>query len=223
MNVAGEAAHVLASWCVAYAGLRGLLAVLAARVPTSADAHACHAEMERAIGWNACVFAIGDAVRGWWHGSSSVCGMWSCADGRTVERCAGMFVLAEAVVYRVHVAMHRRSAARHRIHHAHRRTHVSVAYAFAPEDGVLQGLGLPLAYACIAVPYGWYVCLELTTALWTLFIHLSPPPHAPWPLLGPAYHEVHHALNWYNFGFLTRFQDWLHGTLREPSIRVSCM
>lgn len=210
-----EGARVLGAWLAAYGGLRGVLRALIARAPPSADAAACHDEMARAIGWNACVFALGELIRTR-HATSGTCGTWTCADGRAVPRCIVMFAIAEAIVYRVHVTMHRRGVGRHRVHHAHRKTHASVAFAFAPEDGVLQGLGLPLAYAIVAVPYAWYLCLEVATAAWTLLIHRSPPPRAPWPLLGPAYHEVHHSLNWYNFGFLTRFQDWAHGTLRAP-------
>ena len=186
------------------------------RVVRRADVESAKRDQQfrRAIPLFAVVPALGAMAR---HAHDNRCSTWDCASGSIVWRVGAFFACAEYFVYFIHARLlHYHGLAAHHVHHAHRRVRVDVAYAFSPPDGFLQGVAVTAAYVCVPIPYAWFVAFEAFVGMWTIFIHLESTPRAPWPLLGPGYHAVHHEMNWYNFGFVTRFQDWLHGTLRAP-------
>lgn len=157
--------------------------------------------------------------------SVSECGGWALS----LVEWGAYLLLVEVLVFGLHYfVLHKSWVGRwlgdHAAHHAFRRKDEVCAYtsfAFAAQDGFLQGLPIALATCVVPVPLCFVYCTELLTAAWTIYIHCGKQLRLPWPFLGADYHEIHHSHNWFNFGFFTVLCDSLAGTLYMPRRETS--
>lgn len=87
--------------------------------------------------------------------------------------------------------------------------------AFHPVDGILQASPHVAALCLFPMHFFTHEVLMFLEAIWTANIH-DNVDEGVFPIMGAAYHTIHHTTYRHNYGHYTIFMDWLFGTLKEP-------
>ena len=108
----------------------------------------------------------------------------------------------------------------HRIHHVYNKEHTLSPFAglaFHPLDGLLQAV--PYVWSLFLVPchYFTHEVLLFLTGVWTANIHDCIHGRCE-PIMGAAYHTIHHTDYKSNYGHYTTLFDGLFGTLMRPEL-----
>jgi len=114
----------------------------------------------------------------------------------------------------------------HRTHHVYNKEDTLSPFAglaFHPLDGMLQAA--PYVWALFLTPchYFTHEVLLFCTGLWTANIHDCIDGDCE-PVMGAAYHAIHHTTYKHNYGHYTTLMDWMFGTLCVPdksNVRVA--
>jgi len=106
----------------------------------------------------------------------------------------------------------------HRIHHIYNKEHTLSPFAglaFHPIDGLLQAV--PYVWTLFLTPchYFTHEVLLFCTGVWTANIHDCIDGDCE-PIMGAAYHTIHHTTYRHNYGHYTTLFDSLFGTLEAP-------
>jgi hypothetical protein len=90
--------------------------------------------------------------------------------------------------------------------------------AFNPIDGMLQSA--PYIVGLLVAPvHSWvHIAALFFTGIWTNNVHDTLTGDTE-PVMGSAYHTLHHTLYWGNYGQFFVFFDWVHDTLEPPAHR----
>ena len=133
------------------------------------------------------------------------------------------FVLADAMGWFVHHALHRARRLwrwTHQLHHSAERIDVAGAMYLHPFDAALQLATLALAVVALGVPPAGAALAAYLSIAAQLFVHtnLRTPQWLGWFIQRPEAHAVHHArgIHAYNYGLLPLW-DRMFGTFRNPS------
>jgi lathosterol oxidase len=105
----------------------------------------------------------------------------------------------------------------HSTHHQYNKWETMTPWAsiaFNPFDGMLQAASYLLFLPVVPVHYFTHIFLLFFSGIWATNIHDSVPMNSE-PLMGAAYHAIHHTHYHYNFGQWFIFCDYLFGTLRS--------
>lgn len=135
---------------------------------------------------------------------------------------AAMFLAHDAYFYWTHRAMHHRRlfALFHRWHHLSRTPTVWTAYSFSVPEAIVQGAFVPLFVAIVPM-HGLalfiFVAVQIVrNVMGHAGYEVHPAAFAPGRWLGwnntTTYHDLHHELGRYNYGFYFRWWDKLMGT-----------
>ena len=106
----------------------------------------------------------------------------------------------------------------HRIHHVYNKDDTLSPFAglaFHPIDGLMQAA--PYVWSLFLTPchYFTHEVLLFLTGVWTANIHDSIDGQTE-PIMGAAYHTIHHVTYKHNYGHYTTLFDWMFGTLQVP-------
>jgi lathosterol oxidase len=127
-------------------------------------------------------------------------------------------LLVEWGIYWIHRYLHENRTlyrALHRVHHIYNNEGSLSPFAglaFHPIDGLLQAAPYGLLLPLLPVHFWTYEALLFFTAIWTTNIHDTLVCDTL-PIMGSAYHTVHHTTYRDNYGQLLVFFDWIHDTL----------
>ncbi|EFJ12106.1 hypothetical protein SELMODRAFT_182646 [Selaginella moellendorffii] len=88
--------------------------------------------------------------------------------------------------------------------------------AFHPIDGILQALPHVLALFVVPMHFFTHEFFLFLEGIWTTNIHDCIDGEV-WPIMGAAYHTIHHTTYKHNYGHYTVWMDWMCGTLNEPA------
>jgi len=130
-------------------------------------------------------------------------------------------LVVEFGVYWAHRTLHEVKPlykALHRVHHVYNKEHTLSPFAglaFHPIDGIIQAA--PYVVALFFVPMHMFTheVLLFKTAVWTTNIHDCIDGHTE-PIMGAAYHTVHHTLYNVNYGHYFTYMDQIFGTVKVP-------
>ncbi|KAJ0042791.1 hypothetical protein Pint_18750 [Pistacia integerrima] len=106
----------------------------------------------------------------------------------------------------------------HATHHIYNKQNTLSPFAglaFHPLDGILQAVPHVIALFIIPTHFTTHIGLLFLEAIWTANIHDCINGKL-WPVMGAAYHTIHHTTYRHNYGHYTIWMDWMHGTLRDP-------
>lgn len=106
----------------------------------------------------------------------------------------------------------------HATHHIYNKQNTLSPFAglaFHPLDGILQALPHVLALFLFRTHFLTHVLLLFIEAIWTANIHDCIDGKI-WPVMGAAYHTIHHTTYRHNYGHYTVWMDWMFGTLCDP-------
>ena len=106
----------------------------------------------------------------------------------------------------------------HRIHHVYNKDHTLSPFAglaFHPIDGLLQAV--PYVWTLFLTPMHYFTheVLLFLTGVWTANIHDCIHGECE-PIMGAAYHTIHHITYKHNYGHYTTLFDRMFGTLERP-------
>lgn len=87
--------------------------------------------------------------------------------------------------------------------------------AFHPLDGILQAVPHVIALFLFRTHFLTHILLLFLEAIWTANIHDCIDGKI-WPVMGAAYHTIHHTTYRHNYGHYTVWMDWMFGTLYDP-------
>mmetsp|Transcript_1553 Transcript_1553/g.1559 ORF Transcript_1553/g.1559 Transcript_1553/m.1559 type:complete len:300 (-) Transcript_1553:59-958(-) len=107
----------------------------------------------------------------------------------------------------------------HGLHHKYNKHETLTPWAsiaFNPIDGMLQASPYVVGLFFIPVHYYTHVFLLFFSGVWATCIHDSVPASTE-PIMGAAYHTIHHTHYHYNFGQWFIFCDYIFGSLRTPA------
>lgn len=130
-------------------------------------------------------------------------------------------VMVEFMMYWLHRGLHEIKPLYKHIHAVHhifnKKDSISPFSGFVlhPVEGML--IVMPHVIPMLIVPTHFQTqhTLMLLSTLWTLNTHDCINGNS-WPLMGAAYHTLHHTTYRNNYGYYTVFTDLIFGTLREP-------
>ncbi|XP_019173008.1 PREDICTED: putative Delta(7)-sterol-C5(6)-desaturase 2 [Ipomoea nil] len=88
--------------------------------------------------------------------------------------------------------------------------------AFNPLDGILQAVPHVIALFLVPTHLMTHIILLFVEGVWTANIHDCIDGKV-WPIMGAAYHTVHHTTYRHNYGHYTIWMDWMLGTLHKPT------
>jgi lathosterol oxidase len=145
----------------------------------------------------------------------------SVSPAQYLAQVACYLLCVEFGVYWMHRKLHEVKWAYswlHRIHHVYNKEHTLSPFAglaFHPLDGLLQAV--PYVWSLFLVPthYFTHEVLLFATGLWTANIHDCIHGRCE-PIMGAAYHAIHHTTYKHNYGHYTTLFDSLFGTLERP-------
>ncbi|XP_044506554.1 delta(7)-sterol-C5(6)-desaturase 1-like [Mangifera indica] len=106
----------------------------------------------------------------------------------------------------------------HATHHIYNKQNTLSPFAglaFHPLDGILQALPHVIALFIIPTHFTTHLGLLFLEAIWTANIHDCINGKL-WPVMGAAYHTIHHTTYRHNYGHYTIWMDWMLGTLCDP-------
>ncbi|XP_031274120.1 delta(7)-sterol-C5(6)-desaturase-like [Pistacia vera] len=106
----------------------------------------------------------------------------------------------------------------HATHHIYNKQNTLSPFAglaFHPLDGILQAVPHVIALFIIPTHFTTHIGLLFLEAIWTANIHDCINGKL-WPVMGAAYHTIHHTTYRHNYGHYTIWMDWMLGTLRDP-------
>lgn len=107
----------------------------------------------------------------------------------------------------------------HATHHIYNKENTLSPFAglaFHPVDGILQALPHVIALFIIPMHFRTHIILLFMEGIWTANIHDCINGKI-WPVMGAAYHTIHHTTYRHNYGHYTVWMDWMFGTLRTPA------
>nr|XP_043607831.1 delta(7)-sterol-C5(6)-desaturase-like [Erigeron canadensis] len=107
----------------------------------------------------------------------------------------------------------------HATHHIYNKQNTLSPFAglaFHPLDGILQALPHVIALFLVPMHFTSHIALLFIEAIWTANIHDCVDGKV-WPVMGAAYHTIHHTTYRHNYGHYTVWMDWAFGTLRDPA------
>ncbi|KAL9269178.1 Delta(7)-sterol-C5(6)-desaturase-like protein [Drosera capensis] len=107
----------------------------------------------------------------------------------------------------------------HATHHIYNKQNTLSPFAglaFHPVDGILQAVPHIIALFLVPAHLTTHIALLFIEAIWTANIH-DCIDGKMWPVMGAAYHTIHHTTYRHNYGHYTVWMDWMFGTLRDPS------
>lgn len=153
-------------------------------------------------------------------GASSAAAGW-------VTACAWFAVYLAFVewgIYWVHRYLHDNKTLYkllHKKHHIYNNPGTMTPFAglaFNPIDGMLQSA--PYIVGLLVAPvHSWvHIAALFFTGIWTNNVHDTLTGDTE-PVMGSAYHTLHHTLYWGNYGQFFVFFDWVHDTLEPPAHR----
>lgn len=87
--------------------------------------------------------------------------------------------------------------------------------AFNPLDGILQAVPHVVALFLVPMHLRTHIALLFLECIWTTNIHDCIDGKV-WPVMGAAYHSIHHTTYRHNYGHYTIWMDWMFGTLQKP-------
>jgi len=105
----------------------------------------------------------------------------------------------------------------HGLHHKYNKAETMTPWAsiaFNPLDGLLQASPYVFFLTLVPVHYFTHIFLLFFSGVWATLIHDSVPAETE-PIMGAAYHTIHHTHYHYNFGQWFIFCDYIFGTLRS--------
>nr|XP_043639096.1 delta(7)-sterol-C5(6)-desaturase-like [Erigeron canadensis] len=88
--------------------------------------------------------------------------------------------------------------------------------ALHPLDGILQGLPHVISLFLVPMHFTSHIALLFIEAIWAANVHDCVDGKV-WPVMGAAYHTIHHTTYHHNYGHYTVWMDWAFGTLRHPA------
>lgn len=131
------------------------------------------------------------------------------------------FVAVEWGIYWVHRLLHDWKPGYkwlHATHHKYNKENTLSPFAglaFHPIDGMLQASPYVVGLFMVPVHYWAHLGMLFFTAVWTTNIHDTLDGRTE-PIMGAAYHTIHHTTYRHNYGQIFTFWDWYYGTLRVP-------
>jgi lathosterol oxidase len=135
---------------------------------------------------------------------------------------AAYIVFVEWGIFWIHRLLHWNLAYKllHKPHHIYNNNLTPFAgLAFHPVDGMLQATPYLLGIFFLPVHFWTHEALLFFTAVWTANIHDALVGDTE-PIMGSAYHTIHHTDYRDNYGQFFVLFDWLHDTLTPPKHRV---
>lgn len=90
--------------------------------------------------------------------------------------------------------------------------------AFNPLDGLLQASPYIFGLFLMPVHFWTHEIMLFFTAVWTTNIHDALQGDTE-PIMGSAYHTLHHTKYVDNYGQILVLWDWVHETLQPPEHR----
>lgn len=161
---------------------------------------------------------------------------WTKAYPRVGEVGLGSYALyfvvymagVEFGVYWMHRSLHEFQWAYrllHNDHHKYNKAHTLSPFAglaFHPIDGILQALPYTLMLFVVPFHYLTHLLLLFLTGVWTNNIHDCLDGKVE-PIMGAAYHTIHHTTYKDNYGHYFIYMDWLFGTLVTPEDYTASM
>ena len=109
----------------------------------------------------------------------------------------------------------------HRVHHIYNSRHSLSPFAglaFHPVDGLCQASPYVIGMFLMPVHFWTHEALLFFTAIWTTAIHDTLQGDSE-PIMGAAYHTIHHTTYKDNYGQILVLFDYLHDTLLPPPSR----
>lgn len=106
----------------------------------------------------------------------------------------------------------------HAVHHKYNKENSLSPFAglaFHPVDGILQAVPYTITLFIVPTHFFTHLILLFATGVWTTNIHDCVDGRVE-PVLGAAYHTIHHTTYKDNYGHYFIFMDWLFGTLTTP-------
>lgn len=106
----------------------------------------------------------------------------------------------------------------HATHHIYNKQNTLSPFAglaFHPLDGILQAVPHVIALFLVPIHFRTHIALLFMEAVWTANIHDCIDGKI-WPVMGAAFHTIHHTTYRHNYGHYTIWMDWMFGTLRDP-------
>lgn len=137
--------------------------------------------------------------------------------------CAAYLLYVEWGIYWCHRSLHEPHLYKllHRPHHIYsNRNQLSpfAGLAFHPIDGLIQASPYTFGMFILPVHFWTHLAMLFFTALWTTNIHDTLTGDTE-PVMGSAYHTIHHTAYVNNYGQIFVLFDWLHDTLQPPKHR----
>eukprot|EP00238_Polyblepharides_amylifera_P004746 CAMPEP_0196586820 /NCGR_PEP_ID=MMETSP1081-20130531/55700_1 /TAXON_ID=36882 /ORGANISM="Pyramimonas amylifera, Strain CCMP720" /LENGTH=325 /DNA_ID=CAMNT_0041908825 /DNA_START=106 /DNA_END=1083 /DNA_ORIENTATION=+ len=155
---------------------------------------------------------------------------WTLVYGRVASQGWGVYGVyfllymasVEFGVYWMHRKLHELKLGYkflHATHHIYNKENTlspMAGLAFNPVDGILQAS--PYVWTLFLVPMHFFTheILLFATAVWTTNIHDCIYGGGE-PIMGAAYHLIHHTHYKVNYGHYSIVCDWLFGTLKPPT------
>nr|GLL19268.1 delta(7)-sterol-C5(6)-desaturase-like [Ipomoea trifida] len=107
----------------------------------------------------------------------------------------------------------------HATHHIYNKQNTLSPFAglaFNPLDGILQAVPHVVALFLVPTHLTTHIILLFVEGVWTANIHDCIDGKV-WPIMGAAYHTIHHTTYRHNYGHYTIWMDWMLGTLHRPT------
>jgi len=107
----------------------------------------------------------------------------------------------------------------HRVHHIYNNRHSLSPFAglaFHPVDGLAQASPYLIGMLIMPVHMWTHEALLFFTSIWTTNIHDTLTGDTE-PVMGSAYHTIHHTTYKNNYGQIFTLFDYLHDTLAPPA------
>ncbi|KAJ7542064.1 hypothetical protein O6H91_10G087700 [Diphasiastrum complanatum] len=136
--------------------------------------------------------------------------------------CILYLVIVEVGIYWMHRGLHdikplyKILHATHHIYNKQDTLSPFAGLAFHPLDGILQAAPHVVALFLVPMHFFSHELFLFLEGIWTTNIHDCLDGKV-WPIMGAAYHTIHHTTYRHNYGHYTIFMDWICGTLRPPS------
>lgn len=128
--------------------------------------------------------------------------------------------IVEFCIYWIHRGLHDVSWLRwlHTDHHIYNKENTLSPFAglaFHPLDGIAQASPYVLCLFFLPIHFWTFEVMLFATGVWTTNIHDTVVGRTE-PLMGAAYHTIHHTTYKHNYGQYFIFWDWVFGTLEVP-------
>ncbi|GMH27201.1 hypothetical protein Nepgr_029044 [Nepenthes gracilis] len=131
-------------------------------------------------------------------------------------------IIVEVGIYWMHRELHdikllyKYLHATHHIYNKQNTLSPFAGLALHPIDGILQAVPHFVALFLVPSHLTTHIALLFLEGIWTANIHDCIDGKI-WPVMGAAYHTIHHTTYRHNYGHYTILMDWFFGTLRNPS------